>query len=392
MVLQQRRIESVARKMARNRILHVSKYYHPFSGGTEQIARDCVVALRDDYEQRVIAFNDGREDRREKVDGIEVIKCGCFAKISSQSLSLSYKRELERSIDEFDPDIVVFHYPNPFVASILLKAIEGRDIKLILYWHLDIVRQKFLRLFFMKQNQKLISRADRLIATSPNYIKGSRWLRSVGEKCVVVPNCINVERMRVTPEITERALTIKQDYVGKTLCIAVGRHTGYKGYTYLIQASKLLDDRFHIFITGTGELSDRLRREASGDPKVEFTGRIEDEEMKALILASDIFCFPSITKNEAFGLALAEAMYYEKPAVTFTIEGSGVNYVCLDKEDGLEVPNRDVSAYADALRQLAQDPGLRERYGKNGRKRVMENFLDIQFGDNIRRVIAGLDR
>lgn len=392
MVLQQRMIESVVRKMARNRILHVSKYYHPFSGGTEQIARDCVMALRDDYEQRVIAFNDGREDRREKVDGIEVIKCGCFAKIASQSLSLSYKRELERSIDEFDPDIVVFHYPNPFVASILLKAIEGRDIKLILYWHLDIVRQKFLRLFFMRQNQKLISRADRLIATSPNYIKGSRWLRSVGEKCVVVPNCINAERMRVTPEITERALAIKQDHVGKTLCIAVGRHTGYKGYTYLIQASKLLDDRFHIFITGTGELSDRLRREASGDPKVEFTGRIEDAEMKALILASDIFCFPSITKNEAFGLALAEAMYYEKPAVTFTIEGSGVNYVCLDKEDELEVPNRDVGAYADALRQLAQDPGLRERYGKNGRKRVMENFLDHQFRENIRTVIAGLDR
>lgn len=392
MVLQQRRIESVARKMARNRILHVSKYYHPFSGGTEQIARDCVMALRDDYEQRVIAFNDGREDRREKVDGIEVIKCGCFAKISSQSLSLSYKRELERSIDEFDPDIVVFHYPNPFVASILLKAIEGRDIKLILYWHLDIVRQKFLRLFFMKQNQKLISRADRLIATSPNYIKGSRWLRSVGEKCVVVPNCINVERMYVTPEIKERALAIKQKYRRKVLCVAVGRHTGYKGYTYLIQASKLLDDRFHIFITGTGELSDRLRREASSDPKVEFTGRIEDAEMKALLLASDIFCFPSVTKNEAFGLALAEAMYYEKPAVTFTIEGSGVNYVCLDKEDGLEVPNRDVGAYADALRQLAQDPGLRERYGKNGRKRVMENFLDHQFRENIRMVIAGLDR
>lgn len=196
----------------------------------------------------------------------------------------------------------------------------------------------------------------------------------------------------MTPEIKERALAIKQKYRRKVLCVAVGRHTGYKGYTYLIQASKLLDDRFHIFITGTGELSDRLRREASSDPKVEFTGRIEDAEMKALLLASDIFCFPSVTKNEAFGLALAEAMYYEKPAVTFTIEGSGVNYVCLDKEDGLEVPNRDVGAYADALRQLAQDPGLRERYGKNGRKRVMENFLDHQFRENIRMVIAGLDR
>ena len=29
------------------RVLHISKYYYPFSGGTEQIARDIVVALKD---------------------------------------------------------------------------------------------------------------------------------------------------------------------------------------------------------------------------------------------------------------------------------------------------------------------------------------------------------
>lgn len=43
------------------RILHISKYYYPFSGGTEQIARDCVNALKDEYEQKVIAFNDGKK-------------------------------------------------------------------------------------------------------------------------------------------------------------------------------------------------------------------------------------------------------------------------------------------------------------------------------------------
>lgn len=52
--------------------------------------------------------------------------------------------------------------------------------------------------------------------------------------------------------------------------------------------------------------------------------------MKAYLSAMDIFCFPSITKNEAFGLALAEGMYYSKPAITFTIDGSGVNFVSLN--------------------------------------------------------------
>lgn len=43
------------------RILHISKYYYPFSGGTEQIARDCVLALKDEYEQKVIALSQHRK-------------------------------------------------------------------------------------------------------------------------------------------------------------------------------------------------------------------------------------------------------------------------------------------------------------------------------------------
>ena len=36
------------------------------------------------------------------------------------------------------PDVVIFHYPNPFVASWLLRYITD-ECKLIIYWHLDIV-------------------------------------------------------------------------------------------------------------------------------------------------------------------------------------------------------------------------------------------------------------
>ena len=95
------------------KILHISKYYYPFSGGTEQIARDVVLALKGEYEQKIIAFNDGKEDKVDIVDGIEVTKCGCFAKIAAQSLSVSYGKCLHKVMKEFSPDIVVFHYPNP---------------------------------------------------------------------------------------------------------------------------------------------------------------------------------------------------------------------------------------------------------------------------------------
>lgn len=372
------------------KILHISKYYYPFFGGTEQIARDVVLALKGEYEQKVIAFNDGKDDRTDTVDGIEVIKCGCFAKIAAQSLSTSYGKHLHQVMKDFQPDIVVFHYPNPFVAALLLRELKTTKAKLVVYWHLDIIRQKYLRVLFASQNRRLLECAVKVIATSPNYIEGSQWLQSVKEKCVVVPNCINVERMSVTDDIQKRAEEIRTKNSGKTICVAVGRHTEYKGFTYLIQASKLLDGRFLIYITGTGELTEKLHEEANDDKKVVFTGRIDDMELKALILASDIFCFPSITKNEAFGLALAEGMYYGKPAVTFTIPGSGVNYVSINGETGIEVENRNAKKYAEAMKKLADDAELREKYGDAGRKRVEENFLSTQFCENARRMFSRL--
>ena len=372
------------------KILHISKYYYPFSGGTEQIARDVVLSLKNEYIQKVIAFNDEKKDKIDNVDGIEVVKCGCFTKIAAQSLSISYERNLHNLMEDFNQDIVVFHYPNPFVAALLLRELKKSKAKLVLYWHLDIVRQKYLKLLFTSQNKSLLARADKIIATSPNYIEGSKWLQSVKTKCIVIPNCINVERMEITQEIEKKVLNIRAQNKNKTICVAVGRHTEYKGFSYLIQASKFLDDSFHIYITGTGELTEKLHEEARGDKKITFTGRIDDDELKSLILASDLFCFPSITKNEAFGLALAEGMYYEKPAITFSIQGSGVNYVSLDKVTGIEVENRNVKKYADAMRLLAQNEELRVKYGKAGKKRIEENFLSTQFTKNIRNMFKSI--
>lgn len=370
-------------------ILHITnKYYYPFRGGAEQIAKECVHALKENYEQRIIAFNHEKGDRQDSVEGVTVYRCNCFVKIASQPLSLSYGRIIHQAINNFKPDVIIFHYPNPFAAFYLLKETKRNEkIKVIVYWHLDITKQKFLRIFFRNQNRKLLKRANTVICTSPNYIEGSEWLQSVKGKCIVVPNCINKERMRLTPEIEKRADEIRKENAGKTICVAVGRHTQYKGITYLIQAGKLLNDTFRFFIVGSGTETKKLLKEASEDAKFTFTGSIEDEELKAYILAADIFCFPSITKNEAFGLALAEAMYYEKPAATFTIPGSGVNYVCVDGENGIEVENRNVKAYARAIEMLSKDGELRRKYGQAGKKRVEENFLSDRFYENIRNVV-----
>ena len=382
------------------KILHISKYYYPFIGGVEEVAADITAALGGgDFEQKIICFNedsttDGITTHRgqtvhDDLNGIEVIRCGTAVKLASQALSVTYYGELKKVMESYRPDIVVFHYPNPFVSELLLKY-RRQDFKLVVYWHLDITKQKILGKLFYPQNIKLLERADKIIATSPNYIKGSPFLSRFKDKCIVIPNCINNDRLRVTPEIEKLAAKIRRKYKDKIICFGLGRHIPYKGFIKLVEASRYLDDKFAILIGGKGELTGMLMKEASGDSKVHFLGKISDSELIACLLACDIFCFPSVTKNEAFGIALAEGMYFGKPAVTFTIPGSGVNYVNLKDVTGLECPNSDSMAYADALEKLASDPELREKLGKAGRERVLENFTYDIFRENILEMINSL--
>lgn len=365
------------------KVLHISKYYYPFVGGVEQVARDAVNSLAGKVEQKVICFNHVKGSSIDTVDGVEVIRASCFAKVASQSLSIDYGKLLKKVLKEFKPDYVIFHYPNPFVASFLTKYLKKKTFKFILWWHLDIVKQKFIKLFFENQNKKLLKYADKIIATSPNYIEGSPYLSVNKNKCVVIPCCFNENRIAYNDSNISLANEIRNKYEGKTILFAFGRHVPYKGLSYLIKSSKLLDDNYKVLIGGSGPLTDSLKKEALGDSKVEFLGRLSDDELKSYFLASDIFCFPSITKNEAFGIGLAEAMYYKKPAVTFTINCSGVNWVSINNETGLECPNGDVKAYSEAIKKLSFDKELREKLGENAFKRTIENFTYTTFKNNV---------
>lgn len=378
------------------KILQLSNYFYPHFGGIEQVARD----LGDAFEkagvsradQRVLCFrHDKGKDSVDEVDGMRITRAACFAKVSSQSLSFSYGKLLRREMKEFAPDLVIFHHPNPFMAHFLLKEMKKYpSCKLIVVWHLDIFKQKFLKLFFKKQSRRLLERAQKVVATSPNYVDGSAELSSVRDKCVVVPNCADTAQLELTAEDEARAAEIRRENEGKTLCFALGRHVPYKGMTHLVGAAAYLDENYAVCIGGVGPLTEKLKKQAKGDRKVKFLGRMSDRDKKAYLCACDVFCFPSITKNEAFGIALAEGMYFAHPAVTFTIAGSGVNYVSVGGETGIEVQNGDDKAFADAIKTLATDRALRREYGKNAKERVLRLFTKEIFCENVAALLQTL--
>jgi len=384
------------------KVLQISNYYYPNIGGIEQVARDISNVLRteDNYENKVICFNEDSVDGahvchrnetiHDDVDGVEVIKCGCFTKVSSQSLSSSFGRELKKVMDDYQPDIVIFHYPNPFQAYYLLKY-KKRDFKLLLYWHLDITKQKLLKHLFYHQNLELIKRMDYVLGATPMHIDTSEFTPAFGSKKKVLPYMIDTGKLVLSTEEEKKAVEIQERYKGQVIGFFVGRHIPYKGLKYLIEASREIKDLpLKILIAGSGELTEELKTQATGDSKIEFLGRVSDSDKRAYYQACDIICFPSVTRNEGFGLALAEGMFFGKPAITFYIYGSGVNYVNLADVTGIECPNGDSHAYAEALKKLTLDKELRIKMGEAARQRVIDHFTPEQFRKNVLELLDQL--
>ena len=374
------------------KILQITNYMFPHIGGIEQVTRDILNSIGDDYKQKIICFNHEKGTITDEVDGVDVTRVNCQVKVASQSIAISYGKELKKIMKSYNPDVVIFHYPNPFVAHFFKKYLKKKTFKFIIWWHLDITKQKILGKLFKAQNKLLLKYADKIVATSPNYIEGSPWLLPNKDKCIVIPCCVNDDRLKYDNKHVEIAKQIKAKYEGKTICFAFGRHVPYKGLTYLVKASKLLDDNYAILIGGKGPLTEDLMEEAKDDKKVEFLGRISDDELKAYFLACDIFCFPSITKNEAFGIGLAEAMYYAKPVITFNIPGSGVNYVSIKDVTGLEVENQNAELYAEAIKKLASDKELQAKFSKNAKDRVNELFLEAEFKTAVKSLLKEVMR
>jgi glycosyltransferase involved in cell wall biosynthesis len=95
-------------------------------------------------------------------------------------------------------------------------------------------------------------------------------------------------------------------------------------------------------------------------------------DVPRLLAAADVLLLTSI--SEGIPLTLLEAMAAGLPVVATRV--GGVAEVVVDGETGLLAASGDDAALAAALRQLAQEPGLRQRLGACGCQRVRDHFDD----------------
>jgi rhamnosyl/mannosyltransferase len=137
-----------------------------------------------------------------------------------------------------------------------------------------------------------------------------------------------------------------------------------------------VQDAAELWLVGDGPLKlelQSLAAELRVTDKVKFWGEVSDDDLPALLQACDIFVFPSITTNEAFGLVLVEAMACGKPSVACDL-ASGVPYVCADGVNGLICAPGDSDAFARVVNTMLENPELLGRLGRAGLDRARNEF------------------
>ena len=330
--------------------------------------------------------------RREAYDGdlaARVYRVPSYGSFLYAPISPGFVWALRREIRAFKPDILHMHLPNTSVFW-AMAIHSAREVPWVIQWHSDVVNSDIDRRLavayrlYQPLEHRFLKKASAIIASTPPYFETSGPLSSWREKCRVIPLGLDENRLKIPGRDSENwAEGIWQ--TGRIRIISVGRLTYYKGHEVLIKAAADLPQS-HIVIVGEGDRKGHLRgliRQLGLGGRVELTGFMPDEKLRALLATSDLFCLPSIERTEAFGLVLLEAMRYAKPVVASDVSGSGMGWIIRHMETGLLVKPGDVDDLACALQLLCQRPDLRERMAEAGRERFNGVFRIDQVADRI---------
>ncbi len=232
---------------------------------------------------------------------------------------------------KFDIVHVHFFYPTIYLA-ILYKALRNRRVKIVVTCHgSDIYKYqppgKLYRWCATKVDQWIF--ASKALA---------RHFALPVQQAEVLPAGIN-ELFRQAEPVSWQDKSIDVLYVGSL--------DQNKGMDRLLALLPVLKDK-KVVIAGSGPWLQQLQHAAQQFPNVLVVGPKDSAALKQLY--SQARCFISLSRHEAFGLVMAEAMACYTPVIATGTDGSAEQII--DGVNGLLVPQQ--SEEAEVIRQYQQ--------------------------------------
>jgi glycosyltransferase involved in cell wall biosynthesis len=149
-----------------------------------------------------------------------------------------------------------------------------------------------------------------------------------------------------------------------------------KGHDDLFAAAPAIVQRcprLKFLLVGGGPWRDRLEARVMAlglQNHVVFTGLVPPAEIPALVGIMDALVH--LSAREGIARALPQALAAARPVIAYDCDGAGE--VCLDNQTGFLVRPGDQQRLINCLVELAGQPALCQRLGRQGQKMVKQRF------------------
>ena len=358
------------------KVLHFFKTYFPDSmGGIEQVifqlAEGCAAG---GVESEVLYLSPRGAARDERVGHHLSHRAKLDLHVASTAFSWSALGDFKELAAR--ADIIHYHFPWPFMDLVHFATRTGKPS--VVSYHSDIIKQKTLLKLYQPLMNRFLGSMDRIVVSSPDYAASSPVLRNFADKLSIIPFGLDPGTYPVPS--AERLAHWRARFAGKFF-LFVGALRYYKGLNFLLDAAKTTG--LPVVILGGGHLEAELKAYAEQlqVSNVHFLGGLPDEDKAALLSLCHAFVFPSHLRSESFGISLLEAAMYGKPMISCDI-GSGMSYINLAGQTGLEIPPRDAQALAGAMQTLWNDEGMASAMGAAAALRFEQVFAAQGMADS----------
>ena len=276
-------------------------------------------------------------------------------------------------------DVIQANWSAAGLAGVLLGKVLNKPLVLVMYGaEVFVLKDHFVLKFIIKH-------ADHVIGISRYTLEKTIEVQQPQEYSLIPPGVdVNRFHVRADPARIRHKLAQQGIDFSAPLVLALGKFIERKGFSYLIDAIAMLQERdlVQLMIGGRGPLKKSLQQQASNlgiADRIVFLDYIPDDELPDYYTVADVIVSPSIVDSqgdtEGLGMVLLEALACETPCVASRT--GGIVDIVKDGLNGFLVEPEDSVAIADKVWRLISDGELRQEMGKQGRLYV-ERFYSWQ--------------
>lgn len=297
-----------------------------------------------------------------------------FFSLSITSPNKSNIKELQKFINEFNPDIIHTHL---WESELLLTQLKIGNAKRYSHLHDNMIQlskkirlnkvgitNKYERNFFLKKN------LNNFICISKDTFEYAKKALpdKLHNQIHLLHNSINFQKF----------YSKKNKSKDKIRLINIGSFAQKKNQSFAIDVvQKIINRGYVVELTflGDGDLIKKCKNHVSKlnlSSFVKFQGNVEN--VKDYLIDSNVYLHTAY--YEPFGLVLLEAMAAGLPVVS--LDGKGNRDIIIHGKNGYIFKNQDSSLFADQIIELFEKEKLHEKISINGQN-TAENYDIINY-------------